>query len=128
MSDNRTRSPSEQEPIDLETLDTLRREISAEVLDILLLEFSGGLTARFGQLANSISDPAEVSAEAHVLKSEAATFGAVRLADACQDIEQAVRDGGTPSQLNVAIRTADDEARRYIKALETSTLLNLETI
>lgn len=128
MSNNPNRSHPKPESIDLDTLETLRREISAEVLDILLEEFSGGLIARFGQLSRCVSDPAEVSAEAHVLKSEAATFGAMRLANACLDIEQAVRDNATPSQLNAVISTASDEAHGYLEALKSSTLLNLETI
>ncbi len=114
--------------LDLDTVETLQRELSPEILDILLREFAGGVEARFGQLAGCVSDPSEVSAEAHVLKSEAATFGALALADACHEIELAILNKATPDQLKAEINLARQEATRYIEALNSSTFLNHETI
>jgi HPt (histidine-containing phosphotransfer) domain-containing protein len=61
-------------------------------------------------------DAEAVRRAAHTLKSNAATFGAVTLADACRELENAAR-GGTLDGLGALLERVEQEYRRVESAL-----------
>jgi GAF domain-containing protein/CheY-like chemotaxis protein len=70
-------------------------------------------TARHGL---DVSDAEEVRRAVHTLKSNAATFGAHRLADLSRDLEMQARDG-VPSDAGVRLSAIDAELHRVHEAL-----------
>jgi len=126
MSVNDTPNP-DPTVVDFEVLDRLQREITPEITKVLLDEFAGGLLARLGQLDGLISDPQKVAAEAHIIKSEAATFGAPSLASSIQAVETAAASGKSDS-LGKLLETARCNADCYVNSLMRSNLLRSVTI
>jgi HPt (histidine-containing phosphotransfer) domain-containing protein len=85
------------------------REFVAELIG----DFLEGLPAQLAALreASSNGGAEELHRVAHTLKSNAATFGAEGLAEACRELEQAAR-GAEPAETRELVARVEAEAAR----------------
>lgn len=90
------------------------REFVAELIGDFLEGLPAQLTAL--QEASSDGDAEELHRVAHTLKSNAATFGAEGLADACRELEQAARTT-EPADARELVARVEAEAARAERAL-----------
>ena len=90
------------------------REFVAELIG----DFLGGLPAQLVELreASSEGDAERLHRIAHTLKSNAATFGAEGLADACRELEQSAR-AGEPAETRELVARVEAEAARAAPAI-----------
>ena len=90
------------------------REFVAELIG----DFLDGLPAQLAALreASSNGDEEHLHRVAHTLKSNAATFGAAGLAEACRELEQAAR-GAEPPETRELVARVEAEAARAEPAL-----------
>ena len=90
------------------------REFVAELIG----DFLDGLPAQLAALreASSEGDAEELHRVAHTLKSNAATFGAEGLAEACRELEQAAR-GSEPAEARELVARVEAETARAEPAL-----------
>lgn len=90
------------------------REFVAELIG----DFLDGLPAQLAALgeASSHGDAEDLHRVAHTLKSNAATFGAEGLAEACRELEQAAR-GTEPAETRKLVARVEAEAARAEPAL-----------
>ena len=84
----------------------------------LIGDFLDGLPAQLAALreASANGDAVELHRVAHTLKSNAATFGAEGLAQACGELEQAAR-GADPADTRELVARVEAEAARAEPAL-----------
>jgi len=85
------------------------REFVAELIG----DFLDGLPAQLAAMreASSNGDDEELHRVAHTLKSNAATFGAEGLAEACRELEQAARGPDRADARELIARVEADAAR-----------------
>jgi HPt (histidine-containing phosphotransfer) domain-containing protein len=90
------------------------REFVAELIG----DFLDGLPAQLGAMreASSNGDAEELHRVAHTLKSNAATFGAEALAEACRQLEQAAR-AAEPADARELVARVEAEVARSAPAL-----------
>ena len=89
-----------------------------EFVGELIGDFLDGLPAQLATLreASANGDAVELHRVAHTLKSNAATFGAEGLAQACGELEQAAR-GADPADTRELVARVEAEAARAEPAL-----------
>ena len=114
---------SEPPAIDPTTLAELAADTGPAVIPDLIKVFLETAHARIGRMAAAVAagnGPA-VAAEAHALKSSAATFGAAEIRYLCAELERtckaslAVNAGGNLARLEQALAAAERELADYLK-------------
>ena len=100
-------------PIDIAHLHRMTLGDSALEREVLAM-FAAQAVGLIGALAVLPSDAAVL---AHTLKGSARGIGAFRVADAAENLEDALRAGGAPSQPLAALKDAVAEARAAIDAI-----------
>ena len=115
---------SEPPAIDPTTLAELAADTGQGVIPDLIKVFLETAHVRIGRMATAVAEgngPA-VAAEAHALKSSAATFGAAEVRHLCAELEctckgtLAVNASGNLSRLELALAAAERELTDYLKA------------
>ena len=89
-------------------------EDAIEVLNVFLADASG----KFRTLATKVDNPAEMTREAHSIKSSSATFGFMALADLARELE-AGASSLTPAQMRELVARmaqAFDQTRHFAEA------------
>ena len=93
------------------------REFVAELIHDFLAELPAQLVEL--RAASSEGDAERLHRIAHTLKSNAATFGAERLANACRELEQSGR-AGEPADAGELVARVEAEAARAAPGLATA--------
>lgn len=110
--------------IDPTTLAELAADTGPAVIPDLIKVFLETAHARIGRMAAAVAEgngPA-VAAEAHALKSSAATFGAAEVRNLCAELERTCKGGlagnasGNLSRLEKALAAAERELADYLEA------------
>jgi signal transduction histidine kinase/CheY-like chemotaxis protein/HPt (histidine-containing phosphotransfer) domain-containing protein/uncharacterized protein YigA (DUF484 family) len=116
-------------PVDRAAIDRLVESMGdAEFVADLLATFATDAPAMLNQIDSAIgnADTVTVGRIAHTLKSNAATFGAYSLSEACRQLEQAAKEGnldGAPG-LAQAIHAEYERARIELQAAQASLTSN----
>jgi HPt (histidine-containing phosphotransfer) domain-containing protein len=116
-------------PVDRATMDRLVETMGdAEFVADLLETFTNDAPAMLDEIDSAIGsgDAGTVRRIAHTLKSNAATFGASSLSQACRKLEHAAKDGnlGSAPGLAHAIRAEYERARIELDAMNASLTSN----
>jgi hypothetical protein len=82
--------------LDRETLEELRAAVGPGRLPRLIGVFSAETKDRVRRM-HGLTDPVRIEEEAHSLKASSATFGAIALRDAAQELEDACRAANQPA-------------------------------
>ena len=121
---SRPSAPAEP-PVDRATIDRLVESMGdAEFVADLLETFTTDAPAMLNQIDSAIgsADAGTVRRMAHTLKSNAATFGAGSLSEACRELEHVAKEGhldGAPA-LAQTIRAEYERARIALGAAKAS--------
>jgi len=106
--------------VDAATLEALGGEIDADALSGILVTFAQDVQNRLARIA-AAADTANlrtIAFESHAVSSCSCTFGALRLARACRDIEHAVEDGDDREVLALA-RSLSGIGKETLSALSS---------
>lgn len=115
---------SASNPLDSASLDALLDATGgdpsflAEMIDAYLVDTDGLFLMMDGALTGGRAD--ELRRAAHSLKSNSATFGAMRLSDLCRAIEERGRSGDLSDSLFVLIDEARAEYARVRELLQAT--------
>jgi CheY-like chemotaxis protein len=117
-------TPSDAGPLDLEALERLRSELSGlgngKGADPLIRQFLDTTPERVEAIAAAAQggEAEKLNREAHSLKGAAATFGAVRLASVCAELEQAGADADLARALTLVTELVEaaDATRAGLEA------------
>jgi PAS domain S-box-containing protein len=124
---DRDEEPADLPVIDERVLDQLRAMLSQappEVFANLLRQFLESAPVRIAEMERSVAaaDAPVVRRAAHTLKSNAASFGAQRLAERCRQLEHQARDGSLADATAAIaeIRAAFAEASEALGTLQAT--------
>jgi len=104
---------------DFAVIDRLRRETTETLVRELLTEFCDGLRGRIDQCRSAlkVDDYTLIARNAHILKSEAWTFGAMHLGNSFQRLETAGAKGESAEAMHEILHETSTLADAYITAI-----------
>ena len=103
--------------INCSTIEQLKSDVGNELAVELLKTFINESKKTVEILVNT-KDVSEIEISAHSLKSSAYSFGAISLGGTCNSIESLVKVEHTPQQLDLLLKTAEQQSTETFKELE----------